>query len=87
MMHSNNAGRLPALVEWPYGNGAKDLDEMPDQIRVELYAYWDVVAVLENNQSQTDMLQEKTFHNRDEALRYAARLAKEYGVGVTHVRD
>lgn len=60
---------------------------MPDEIRVELYAYWDVVAVIENKQSQTDMLQEETFHNRDEALRYAALLAEKYGVEITYVRD
>lgn len=60
---------------------------MPDEIRVEFYTYWDVIAVLENNEGETGMIQEETFHNRDEALRYAARLSKEYGVGVTYVRD
>jgi len=60
---------------------------MPDEIRVELYTYWDVVAVIENDRSQTDMLQEETFHNRDEAIRYAALLAEKYSVDVTYVRD
>lgn len=64
-----------------------DLYKMPDEIRVEIYTYWDVVAVIETGQSHPDMLQDETFNNRDEAIRYAARLAEEYGVEITYVRD
>lgn len=64
-----------------------DLYKMPDEIRVEIYTYWDVVAVIETGQSHSDMLQDETFHSRDEAIRYATRLAKEYGVEITYVRD
>ena len=37
---------------------------MPDEIRVEFYTYWDVIAVLENDEGETGMIQEETFHNQ-----------------------